>query len=118
LKAKIILASLLVLTIVYACKKDSITTYDCTGVTPTYNADIKTIVDANCATSNCHNASSKADGIDLSTYEFTKLNSTSDKFMKSIQHVGGAESMPRGASKLSEDKIKLIYCWVQNGQPQ
>jgi hypothetical protein len=118
MKKVIVLSIILSLAFIYACKKKPITTYDCTGITPTYMANIKPILDANCATSNCHSASSKADGIDLSTYSTSKAYSSNDKFIRSIQHISGTEAMPRGGSKLSEENIKLIYCWTNNGTPE
>jgi hypothetical protein len=118
MKKIIFVTSILVITLVGACKKQSITTYDCANTVATYSADIKPIMDASCATSNCHSASKKAAGIDLSTYATVKAYSSNDKFIKSIQHISGVEKMPRGASKLSDSEIKLIYCWTNNGTPQ
>nr|MBP6517021.1 hypothetical protein [Chitinophagales bacterium] len=60
------------LALIAGCKKDSITTYDCTGVAPTYTVDIKPILDANCATSSCHSATAKKEGYDLSSYSTSK----------------------------------------------
>jgi hypothetical protein len=110
--------SILILALSYACKKSSIKTYDCSSTVSTYNNNVKAIMDASCATSNCHSASKKAAGIDLSSYEATKNYSSNSKFMKSIQHVSGAEAMPKGGSKLGESDIQLIYCWANNGTPQ
>ena len=110
----------LVLIVFYAasCKKKKITTYDCTGVTPTYTADVKTILDAHCASSGCHSASSHAKGIDLSSYTAAKNESGNDNFMGSIQHASGYNAMPQGASQLDDATIKTLSCWVQNGSPQ
>lgn len=101
-----------------ACKKESPVKYDCTGVTPTYEANIKTIMNNSCATSGCHSASSKRDGIDLSTYALVKSEAAKDKFLGSIEHLSGYEAMPQGGSKLSDDNIKLISCWIDNGMPE
>ncbi len=102
---------------VYACKKDANTTFTCTGITPTYTTDIKPIYVASCATGGCHDASERAAGIDLSSYTATK-GANDDKIIGSIEHTSGYETMPRGASKLSDDKIQKIYCWIQNGKPE
>jgi hypothetical protein len=118
MKKAIVILSVLGIVFIYACKKKSITTYDCTGITPTYIANIKPLLDASCATSNCHSAATKASGIDLSTFVAAKAYSSNDKFIKSIQHISGVEAMPKGGSKLSEDNIKLIYCWTNNGTPE
>lgn len=103
-----------------SCEKEEaeIQTYDCTGLTPTYVSDIQAIMDANCATSGCHNASSQASGINLSTYESVVEESNRTRFLGSIQHLSGYSPMPRNQSQLSDTNIQLIYCWVENGQPE
>ncbi len=110
--------ALSVLVFVAGCKKDSITTYDCSGVTPTYTANIKPILDANCATIGCHNASANSSGFNLSSYSGAKSASGNSSFLGSIQYKSGYKQMPQGAGKLSDADIKLISCWVQNGTPQ
>ena len=100
------------------CQKESTATYDCTNVTPTYNNDIKAIMNASCAISGCHDASSREAGINLSTYATVKAESANDRFLGSIEHRSGYKSMPDGASKLPDASIQKIYCWIQNGQPQ
>ena len=106
------------LAIIAGCKKDAITTYDCTGVAPTYTVDIKPILDANCATSSCHSATAKKEGYDLSSYSTSKSASGKSAFLGSIQHKSGYKAMPEGRAALDEADIKLISCWVQNGAPQ
>ncbi len=102
-----------------SCKKNSknTTTYDCTGVSPTYTANIKSIMDSKCATSGCHSATSKASGYDLSSYTGVKNASSKSAFMGSIEHSSGYDAMPKGSSQLSTDNRKLIYCWIQNSTP-
>lgn len=100
------------------CKKEEVDTVDCSNVTPTYTSNVKSILDANCATSGCHNTSSKKSGYDLSTYETTKTAANNQAFVGSVQHKSGYSKMPRGASKLSEADVKTITCWVQSGMPQ
>lgn len=105
--------------LVAACKKSSADKYDCTGLTPTYNGSVKTIIDGSCAFTGCHTGTSPADGLNLSGYSNSKsaaLNSSD--FLCSIEHGSGYHAMPQGASKLSDDKIKTIACWIQNGAPE
>jgi hypothetical protein len=101
-----------------SCKKENIKEYDCTGITPTYNGEIKTILDTHCAFSGCHNASSKKAGINLSDYSNAKTESAKDRFLGSVQHIKGYDDMPKNASKLDEVTIRKLYCWVKNGSPQ
>jgi cytochrome c553 len=110
--------AVLVTVMALSCKKDAITTVDCTGSTPTYTSAVKAILDAKCATSGCHTANNPADGLDYSSYSAAKTNGAKDAFRGSIQHLSGYTAMPKGASKLSDADIKTLNCWVQNGQPQ
>lgn len=113
---KILITSILSIICVFAaCKKDEIETYDCTGLTPTYTVDVKPLLDANCATSGCHDASSTANGLDYSTYETTKSGASSDAFMGSMQHLSGYDDMPRNGDKLSDTQLQTISCWIENG---
>ena len=105
--------------ILLSCSKDDTSTADCTGVTPTYTADIAPIYNASCANVGCHSGSFPAEGIDLSTYSAAKNESlNNDDVLKSIKHASGVKAMPQGAAKLSDDKIKLIECWIKIGAPQ
>ncbi|MBK8145648.1 MAG: hypothetical protein IPK62_11965 [Bacteroidetes bacterium] len=63
------------------CKKESEPiTYDCTGLTPTYDLNVKSLMDTHCATAGCHSAANKADGKDLSTYASTKSAASNTSF--------------------------------------
>lgn len=116
--SKLLIVLLLLSTIIVsACKKEDVSQYDCTGTTPSYTAVIKPILDANCAVSGCHNASSSKSGVNLSTFEDSKKVAGESQFLGSIQHKKGYSKMPKGGSKLSESDIKLLSCWVQNGMP-
>lgn len=98
--------------------QDQISTADCTGVTPTYTADIKYILNASCAKSGCHDAYYPQRGIDLSSYGTASDASHGNNFLGCIQHVKGYNPMPQDGPKLSADKIQLLTCWVQNGSPE
>lgn len=101
-----------------SCQKDTLQTYTCTDITPTYTNDIKKIFDEKCATSGCHNASSKAAGIDLSTYAGAKAEVGNSALLGAIEQLNGYISMPQGSSKLPDSTIQKIYCWVNSGAPQ
>lgn len=104
--------------LLFSCNKSSTTTYDCSGANPTYTQDIKSILDANCATSGCHNSSSQAHGINLSTYSEVVTESGKARFMGSIEHQSGYAAMPENKPKLSDADIQSIYCWIQNGKQE
>ncbi len=113
--AGLLLASL---TLAMCQKETTGTTYDCTGLTPTYTNDIKAIINTNCAKSGCHDASTQEAGIDLSTYAKVKSESSNARFLGAIEHRTGYEAMPQDASKLADANIQKIYCWIENGQPE
>lgn len=100
------------------CKKETVDVVDCSNVTPTYNTNVKALLDKNCSSSGCHDASSKKAGYDLSSYSGANAASKNTEFLGSIQHKSGYSKMPRGGSKLSDADIKTITCWVQNNSPQ
>jgi hypothetical protein len=102
------------------CKKDTVdtTTTTCTGATPTYTNTIKTIMDRSCATPGCHNATTKSNGYDLSTYTGTSAGASNAAFLGAIRHTSGFKAMPQGAAKLTDSLITKVACWVQNGKPQ
>ncbi|MBK9103921.1 MAG: hypothetical protein IPL92_04985 [Saprospiraceae bacterium] len=115
---KFILPACFFIIAVASCGKDPISTVDCAGVTPTYNLDIKFILNASCATSGCHDAASQQNNINLSAYGPASSESHNDRFLGSIQHKRGYKQMPQDAAKLSQEKIDLLTCWVQNGSPE
>lgn len=110
-----------------ACKKDAAagTTNadytaktDCTGSTPTYAKNIKTIFDTKCATSGCHSEVAASRGIDLSSYEKSKLHFNSHNLLCSISQESDCIKMPKGLTKLPDADIKSITCWAKNGFAQ
>jgi hypothetical protein len=111
------LICLSVVLISIGCKHEVIVTEDCTGVNPTYTSDIKSILDARCASSGCHNGASSAAGVVLDNYNDVVSESKKNKFMGSIRHSSGYNPMPVGG-KLDDVSIKKIACWIQNGRPQ
>jgi hypothetical protein len=112
-----------------ACKKTTevesgkpnstyISAMDCTGSTPTYIKDVKTLFDTKCATSGCHGATNPAHGLNLTTYELSKRDFNVHAFLCSINQDAGCSKMPQGSSKMSADEIKKITCWAKNSFPQ
>ena len=104
--------------LVFSCKKDDPNPVDCSGLEPTYTADIKQILDASCALSGCHDAITSQNGVNLSTYATAQSVSMEDRFLGVIRHDGGFTPMPYNQPKLNDATIQLLTCWVQNGSPQ
>lgn len=84
----------------------------CDGSTPTYDTEIKVIVNESCATTNCH-TTGYSHG-DLTSYENMKEVINNNSFKAKVLDT---KSMPKGSS-LNEDELNLIQCWVDNGYPE
>lgn len=115
LRCKAIMTSCVGILILNSCQKEPNSNVDCTGVTPTYTTDIKAILDESCALSGCHNSTSQQAGIDLTNYADAKIISSQERFLAAIRHQNGFEPMPQNSAKLSDEKIDLLACWVENG---
>jgi mono/diheme cytochrome c family protein len=119
MKKLILAASISMGVVLFSCSKtEDPTTYDCTGLTPTYEKDIKAIMDKSCATVGCHDSKTASKKIDLSNYGQVKGHTVHDNFLGSIEHLKGYEAMPKKADKLADAQIKLIACWIKNGTPE
>lgn len=119
---KFLFMSLLVLLAFTACKEDEDpvdppVAGECDDAR-TYTADVKTIMDANCATSGCHDANTMANDINLSDYTNTAAEADMDRFMKAVRHESGVTPMPIGAAKLSDAIITELACWIEQGRPE
>jgi hypothetical protein len=101
-----------------SCGKESVDVIDCTGLTPTYTSDINEILDNSCAKSGCHDLVTKSNGFDFSTYVTAMPISQGANFLGAVQHKSGFIPMPMDGPKLSDSKVQLLTCWVQNGSPE
>jgi mono/diheme cytochrome c family protein len=114
MKNKLILFAAFGAVAMFSCKAKKTAVSECGTTTVTYTAQVKSIIDVNCASS-CHSAASKADGIDLSTYEKVKSISGEARFLGAVRHLAGYTPMPIKAPKLSDADIATLTCWVKNG---
>jgi hypothetical protein len=91
------------------CKKDDLKNLNCNTVPSSYNADVKPIITAHCATSTgCHSAGSSRD---YSTYSGLKIVADNGSLEKTT--LTDKTMPPSGA--LSLDDRKKIKCWLNNG---
>jgi hypothetical protein len=88
---------------------------DCSNKTLTYTADIKSIIETSCA--NCHNKNNKA-GYNFLTLESVKKAAVSGELLGTIKHQKGYSKMPMSASKLPQESIDKIECWITNGMKE
>lgn len=92
------------------CKKETKEdVIDCTGVSPSYNSEIKPIINANCISSGCHNAGS-SNG-DYTTYAGLKTDASSG-VLESRVIIN--KTMPPSGPLSLEDR-KKIKCWISSG---
>ena len=98
------------LVLVVACKKEEKEEIiDCSGVSPSYNSDIKPIINANCLSSGCHNSAS-GNG-DYTSY--IGLNAVASSGALESRIVTNKTMPPTGPLSL-EDR-KKIKCWISSG---
>jgi hypothetical protein len=94
----------LLISIVYACKKNKAP--KCDGTSSTYNSNIKSIIKSSCISSGCHPS--------YATYAGIKSILDNGTFK---QQVISNKTMPKGNS-LSSDQLNKIQCWVDAGFPE
>ena len=119
MKLKFIAFTLLILgymTFPISCKKDKVPEPFLSANCPDtvfYQTKIKTIIDVNCSTSGCHDASS-AGGLNLQTH--AQVSARASDILKAIRHEGGISNMPQGAPKLADSLANHFSCWINQGK--
>ena len=91
---------------------------DCTNTLPTYSGNVQSIFNLNCSTTGCHDNSTAAIGLTMEGYDNAKASFTDFDILCTINHDSGCKDMPQGGSKLSDEDILLITCWVKNDYPE
>lgn len=121
MKIQIILFGLIVALVLCctSCAKDKVsfveelplTAADC-GDTVSYLQQVKPIIEQNCSTSGCHDASSSG-GYEFLSY--TNVSQYAEIMLKSMKHEQGPSNMPLGQPKLNDSLIQTFECWVMQG---
>jgi hypothetical protein len=80
----------------------------------TYAKDIEPIISSSCYS--CHGQGSST-GIVLEGYTALSgyVNSNKDRFLGSINHIGGYSAMPQNGNKLSDCNLTKIEKWIAAG---
>lgn len=107
----IIAFSILIMT--NACGKSDKITPVCDGSTPSYDADVASIINSNCTNGGCHNSGS-SNG-DFTTYAGMATVLNNGKFETQVLI---NMTMPQGSATLSEAQLNQIRCWVDTGFPE
>jgi uncharacterized membrane protein len=84
---------------------------DCVTLNATFTSKVKPIIQAKCATSGCHNASSAAAGVILESH-----SQISSKAARIKQRAVIERTMPIGFS-LTDTERNTLQCWIDAGAP-
>jgi len=99
-----------------SCMKDKVPlsalTTDCPD-TISFQSTIYPMINANCNTSGCHDASS-AGGYNLTAH--AQISQNADRILQTIRHVSGVKSMPQGQAKLGDTVAIQLNCWILQGK--
>jgi hypothetical protein len=86
-------------------------TFDCTGITPKFAADVQPILTTVCSiNSNCHAAGSTNSGGPFTNY--TEVNAKKSNIRAAIL----AGTMPQTGS-ISQAQVNAFICWIDSGAP-
>lgn len=88
---------------------------DCDTTNITFSGTISLIMNAFCT--GCHDASSPAGGINLTSYGGVSAEASNGKLYGSVAHLPGYLSMPQGGASLPNCQINQIRIWVDAGFP-
>ncbi|MFK7755530.1 MAG: hypothetical protein AB8B53_01220 [Flavobacteriales bacterium] len=95
---------------VTSCKKDNEREPICEdGSAPTYDEEMKSLIDSKCATSGCHGSGSSNGDYTAYSGMVSDLNNGSIK-----REVLDRQDMPKN-STLSQNELNQFQCWSDNG---
>ena len=111
---QVLLLLIIVLTSIFSCKKEENFTPVCDSSNPTYDADIKAIIDGNCMGTFCHNAGANRGDFTSYTGLEPVLNNGAFKDRVLVK-----QDMPKGNRKtLTQEEINKLQCWLDNNYPE
>ncbi|MBS1509761.1 MAG: hypothetical protein JST86_02875 [Bacteroidetes bacterium] len=103
-----------------SCKKDSSTsstgssgtrTFSCTGITPSFSADVQPILATVCSiNSTCHGSGSTNSGGALTTFAEVSARKSNIR----AQILSG--NMPQSGN-ITQAQVNAFICWIDNGGP-
>lgn len=113
-----VFAASLIFTGCYFDKADQLypsNTVGCDTTTSTFITNVLPVMQQSCATSGCHDATTKQSGYNLATYAGVKMALDDGKLLGSIKQETGYSAMPKGMAKLDDCSIAKITRWVNLG---
>ena len=84
---------------------------DCSTIKASFKNDIFPLITTRCATANCHSAAAASGGAVYTDYEKIKARADLIRARAVI-----LRDMPQD-SRLSEDQINQLRCWLDSGAP-
>jgi hypothetical protein len=82
----------------------------------TFAGDIQPILTTNCAKGGCHDAGTKQNGIEFTSYSTAKTQADLGRIKARVID-GNPSYMPADVGKLPETELKKIQCWLDKGAP-
>ena len=110
--ASLITLSFILVFIFESCKENTLEP-ECDGSMPTYDADVKALIDDNCTNAACH-ASGSPRG-DFTAFATLKPDLDNGKFE---ERVLTKQNMPKGSATLTQAQLNMLQCWVESGYPE
>ncbi|MBC7861788.1 MAG: hypothetical protein IAF38_02365 [Bacteroidia bacterium] len=97
--------------IYFSCKKKDYKNVDCSALPHTYSANIKPLINSNCAIPGCH-VTGFPQG-DFTSYSGVKASVNGGTFADAVLY---KKTMPQSGA-LSKDDRQKIKCWIDEGAP-
>jgi len=82
----------------------------------TFAGDIQPILARSCAKGGCHDAGTKQNGIEFTSYSTAKTQADLGRIKARVID-GNPSYMPADLGRLPENDIKKIQCWLDKGAP-
>lgn len=80
-----------------------------------YQTEVQPILSSNCAMSGCHDATTKAERINLTSFAAVKQTITGSKLLKVVQATDEDRMPPEPRPALTSDQIAILKSWVNQG---
>lgn len=118
---KILASTFLVFALFFSCGDD-----DEVGCNPTYEADIKSIMDKSCAYSGCHSGADAGMFVTAASNDYTNYEGMEVTLFNGSFSTRVLDSLdmppfytPDGNPKeLTTEELDIISCWIENGYPK
>lgn len=104
------------LSVTTSCNKDKtpvIVPTDCPD-TISFAGIVEPMMEQNCSTSGCHDASTATAGYDLDGY--SNISANASAILNVIRHEGGVTPMPYLQPKFNDSLIQQFNCWISQGK--